>query len=289
MKASMKGKICLITGANRGIGKITAFELAKLEAHVIMVCRDLEKGTKAQKEIMEQSGNPDIDLYIVDLASQSSIRKFASNFSNKYKELHVLINNAGTITKKWTLTEDGIEKTFAVNHLGPFLLTNLLLDLLIAGSPSRIITVSSGMHHKEAINFDDLHSRDKYGNLKMYSISKLANIQFTYHLNQQLKNSGKKNVTVNVVHPGFTRTKFGRKGLSLLQNIGLRLIHPIMAISPEKGAETTIYLASSPEVREISGEYFVKKKIAQSSPISYNRKEQERLWTISEQMTGFTS
>jgi NAD(P)-dependent dehydrogenase (short-subunit alcohol dehydrogenase family) len=285
----MKGKICMITGANRGIGKITALELAKMGTHIIMVCRDQEKSITVQQEIMEVSGNPDIELYIADLASQSSIRALADRFKEKFTELHILINNAATMTKKWTITKEGIERTFAVNHIAPFLLTNLLLDLLVAGSPSRIITVSSGMHHRSSIDFSDIQSKKSYGNLKAYSNSKLANILFTYELNLRLQNSGHASITANVVHPGFTRTNFGKEGLSLLQRIGLQIIHPIMAVPPLKGAETSIYLASSPDVRKISGQYFVNKEIAQSSELSYDRESQKRLWIISEKMTGLTT
>ena len=282
----MKGKICMITGANRGIGKITALELAKLGAHIIMVCRDQEKGFKVQKEIKKETRNPNITLYMADLAS---IRAFVSQFKEKFTELHILINNAGTMVKKWKTTEDGIEETFAVNHLAPFLLTNLLLDLLVAAAPSRIITVSSGMHHRSTIDFSDIHSKKNYSNLKAYSVSKLANVLFTYELHNRLQNSGHKIVTANVVHPGFTRTNFGKEGLSIIQKIGLLVIHPLLAVSKHKGAETPIYLASSPEVGDISGKYFVKKAIAHSSNISYDRTYQKRLWRISEQMTDLTT
>ncbi|MHA1994409.1 MAG: SDR family oxidoreductase [Candidatus Hodarchaeales archaeon] len=286
---SMKGKICMITGANSGIGKITALELGKLGSHIIMVCRDQEKGRIAQKELMEETGNPDIDLYLADLASQSSIKSFVRKFQEKFNELHILINNAGTITKKWIATEDGIERTFAVNHLAPFLLTNLLLDLLMKGAPSRIITVSSGMHYSKPINFIDIQSKRRYKNMKAYSISKLANILFTYELHNRLQTSGKLGITANVVHPGFTRTSFGKEGLSLLQRIGLMAIHPIMAVSPKIGAETSIYLASSPEIRNTSGKYFVKKEIVKSTQISYDRESQKQLWNVSEKMTGLTT
>ncbi len=279
----------MITGSNSGIGKFTALELAKLGSHIIMVCRDYEKGTNTQREIMEKTGNSDIELFIADLASQSSIKEFVKRYKEKYKVLHILINNAGTMTKKWTATEEGNERTFAINHLGPFLLTNLLLDLLIAGAPSRIITVSSGLHHNGVIDFNDIQSKKKYGNLKAYSKSKLANILFTYELHDRLQSSGNLDITANVVHPGFTRTSFGKEGLSLLQKIGLMVIHPIMAIPPQKGAETSIYLASSPEVKNISGKYFVKKEITDSSPKTYDRESQKRLWIISEQLTGIAT
>ncbi len=282
----MNGKICLITGANSGIGKFTALELAKLGSHVVMICRNYERGVKAQKEIIEQSKNPDIDLYIVDLASQSAIKNFAEDFKKKYDMLHILINNAGTITKTWTATEDGIERTFAVNHLGPFLITNLLLDFLNAGAPSRIITITSGMHSKDPISIDSIQSQENYSNLKAYSISKLANILFTYELSNRLLNSGIKTVTANVVHPGFTRTNFGKEGLSFLQKLGLTLIHPFMAVSLQKGAETPIFLAISPDVEGITGKYYVNKKIEQSAPNTYDQENQNLLWKISEKLTA---
>lgn len=281
----MKNKICLITGANSGIGKVTALELARLGGHIVMVCRNQRKGLSAQEDIITKTGNINVELMNCDLSSQASIRNLVDDFLVRFDRLHVLINNAGIMTGKRTETTDGLETGFAVNHLAPYLLTNLLLDILKISAPSRIITVSSGIHHRANIDLDDLQSAKKYSSLGVYSLSKLANILFTYELHNRLQASGIINVTVNAVHPGFTRTNFG-KNVSLLYRIALAFIHLFRGIPAEKGAETSIYLASSPEVKEISGKYFVKKQLAESSPLTYDRKLQERLWELSETLTG---
>ncbi|MCK4847574.1 MAG: SDR family oxidoreductase [Candidatus Heimdallarchaeota archaeon] len=285
----MKDRICMITGANSGIGKITALELAKMDARIIMVCRNKNKGIQAQREILEKTGNPDIDLMVADLSSQASIRNFADKFEEKYDALHILIQNAGTMMKKRIVTADGLETTFATNHLGPFLLTNLLLDILTTSAPSRIISISSGMHHRASIDLDDLQSTKTYRNINVYSMSKLANILFIYELHHRLQNSGVTNVTANVVHPGFVRTNFGMNGLNWFYKLGMKIIHPFLAISPQEGAETSIYVASSPEVENISGKYFAQKKVSESSSLTHDRNLQKNLWKISEELTGLSS
>lgn len=284
----MKDRICMITGANSGIGKITALELAKMDAHIIMVCRNKNKGIQAQREILERIGNPDIDLMVADLSSQASIRNFVDKFKEKYETLHVLIQNAGTMTKKRLVTTDGLETTFATNYLGPFLLTNLLLDILKTSAPSRIISISSGMHHRASIDLEDLQSIKAYKNINVYSMTKLANILFIYELHHRLRDSGVTNVTANAVHPGFVRTNFGMNGLNWFQKLGMKFIHPFLAISPQEGAETSIYVASSPEVESISGEYFAKKKVSESSPLTQDRNLQKKLWKISEELTDLS-
>ncbi|MHA1443161.1 MAG: SDR family oxidoreductase [Candidatus Hodarchaeales archaeon] len=285
----MKARICMITGANSGIGKITALELAKMDAHIIMVCRNKNKGILSQREILERTGNPNIDLMVADLSSQASIRNFVDKFREQYETLHILIQNAGTIAKKRLLTTEGLETTFATNYLGPFLLTNLLLDVLITSAPSRIISISSGMHHRASIDLEDLQSTKAYKNINAYSISKLANILFIYELHHRLRKSGVTNVTSNAVHPGFIRTNFGMNGLNWFQKLGMKIVHPFLAISPQEGAETSIYVASSPEVENISGEYFAKKKVSESSPLTHDRNLQKKLWKISEELTGLSS
>ena len=283
----MKDRICMITGANSGIGKVTALELAKMDGHIIMVCRNKVKGTSVHRNIVESTGNPNVELMISDLASQASIRQLVSDYKERYDKLHVLINNAGTMTKNRIETVDGFETTFAVNHLAPFLLTNLLLETIKASAPSRIITVSSGIHHRATIDLDDLHSKHKFSNMNAYSISKLANILSTYELHHRLREAGIDNVSVNAVHPGFTRTNMGKNGTSsLLQRIGIALVHPFLAKTAEKGAETSIYVASSPEIETNSGKYFANKQIVESSPITHDRSIQQRLWKISAEHTS---
>ena len=274
----MEGKICLITGANSGIGKETTKALAKMNAIVIMLCRDKDRGEKARKEIMEQTGNKNVDLLLCDLSSQDSIRKFVSEFKKKYQNLHVLINNAGIMLKKHTLSIDGFEMNFAVHLLGPFLLTNLLLDVLKNSAPTRIINVASAAHKRAKIDFEDLQSENKkYSLFSVYGISKLAEILFTYELSRKLEGTG---VTANAVHPGVVATNLGRDQSKFSQWFAR-----IFFKNPEEGAQTSIYLASSPEVEGITGKYFVNKQPKQSSKESYNLEYAENLWKICEELT----
>jgi retinol dehydrogenase-14 len=271
----MRGKVCLVTGSNSGIGKATALGLARLGASVVMVCRDQSKGEAAQAEIKTKSGNPSVDLLIADLASQQSIRQLAKEVTERYQQLHVLVNNAGVSPAHRTLTVDGLETTFAVNHLAPFLLTNLLLDRLKASAPARIVTVASTA--QSALNFDDLQGEKHYSMLGTYGQSKLANVLFTYELARRLEGSG---VTANCLHPGVVSTNLARDFTPLF-----RWMAKLFFISPEKGAQTSVYLASSPEVEGISGKYFSKKREARSSAESYNTVSAQRLWEVSEQLT----
>ncbi|MFX1409708.1 MAG: SDR family oxidoreductase [Promethearchaeota archaeon] len=275
----MHGKTCMITGANSGIGKATALSLAEMGAVVIMICRDKNRGVSAQKEIINETGNKSVDLLICDLSSQQSIYKLVENFKRKYQKLHVLINNAGVVKTNRTLTIDGFETTFAVNYLAPFLLTNLLLDILKKSAPSRIINVSSGIHKNGNINFDDLQAENKYRSYKAYGQSKLALILFTYELSKKLRGTG---VTVNALHPGFTRTNIGRD-YSVF-------IRPFTKLSknPKKGAETSIHLATSPELEGITGKYFIKSQQARSSKDSYNKQLAKELWKVSLELTKLT-
>jgi NAD(P)-dependent dehydrogenase (short-subunit alcohol dehydrogenase family) len=278
----MEGKICLITGANSGIGKATAITLAKMRATVVMLCRSKERGEKAQQEIIQQTKNKNVDLLICDLASQDAIHKFVSNFKNKYQNLHVLINNAGVMLKKRNLSVDGFEMNFAVHLLAPFLLTNLLLDFLKNSAPSRIINIASAAHKRAKIDFDDLQSETKkYSLFKIYGISKLAEILFTYELSKKLEGTG---VTVNAVHPGLVNTNLGRDQSKFSQWFARKFFK-----SPEEGAETSIYLASSPEVEGITGKYYVDKEPRESSEESYKEENSTRLWKICAEITGLNS
>ncbi len=272
----MHGKICMITGANSGIGKATALSIAEMGAVVIMICRDKNRGESAQKEIINETGNKSVDLLICDLTSQESIYKLVENFKKKYQKLHVLINNAGVVKTNRTLTIDGFETTFAVNYLAPFLLTNLLLDILKKSVPSRIVNVSSGIHKNGNINFDDLQAENKYRSYKAYGQSKLALILFTYELSKKIKGTG---VTVNALHPGFTRTNIGRD-----YSVFIRAFTKLSK-NPKKGAETSIYLATSPEVEGITGKYFIKKQQTMSSKDSYNKELAKELWKVSLELT----
>jgi len=274
----MEDKLCIITGANSGIGKATALGLAKMNAVVVMLCRSKDTGEIAQKEIISESGNKKVDLLLCDLSSHEQIRKFVSEFKQKYQNLHVLINNAGVMASKRKLSVDGFEMNFAVNHLAPFLLTNLLLDVLKKSTPSRIVNVSSGAHRMAKIDFDDLQSENKKHRLmRVYGVSKLAFMLFSYELSRILDGTG---VTVNTLHPGLVNTNLGRDMSKFGRGFG-----KLFFKNPEKGAETSIYLASSPEVEGITGKYYIKKEQKESSKESYNEEYAKRLWEISATLT----
>ena len=277
----MQNKIVLVTGANSGIGKVTALELARQGAQVVMVVRSAERGQKAQADIINASGSDKVDLMLADLSSQADIRRLAQDFKANYERLDVLINNAGAIFMSRQDSVDGIEKTFALNHLGYFLLTDQLLDIIQATDSARIVNVASAAHVGQSLNFDDLQNKSSYSGMRVYGESKLANILFTYALNKRLKGS---NVTTNALHPGFVATNFAKNN-GFMARIAMGILGPIAGKSPQKGAETSIYLASSPEVANISGKYFVDKKAVSSSPQSYDETSMERLWEASEELT----
>ncbi|MFA5815095.1 MAG: SDR family oxidoreductase [Bacteroidales bacterium] len=278
----MESKIILITGANSGIGKATATALAEMGAHVVMMSRDLVKGEKARQEVIRVSKNNQIDLMQCDLASMISIRRFAAEFIAKYPRLDVLINNAGIFTDPRMETADGFEYQIGVNHLGHFLLTQLLLDLLKRSSPARIINVSSGAHFGGKIDFNDLHLQHKYSAWKSYAQSKLANVLFTYELAHRLSGTG---ITVNCLHPGFVNTRFAYNRESEKPNWLIKLAKPF-TIPPAHGAETSIYLAASPEVEGVTGKYFAKRKEKASSRASYDLVVAEKLWNLSKALTA---
>jgi NAD(P)-dependent dehydrogenase (short-subunit alcohol dehydrogenase family) len=275
----MNEKICLVTGANSGIGKVTAEALAACGATVIMVSRNREKGEAARNEIVRKTGNENVDLMIADFSDLSQIRRLAAGVKARYPGLHILMNNAGTFIDKWTLTVDGYEATFAVNHLGYFLLTKELLDLLKSSAPARIVNVASDAHNRGHIYFDDLNLESGYGAWKAYCQSKLANVLFTYELARRLEGTG---VTANCLHPGVV-------GTSLFNSVGgwagkfVRLFTPFMR-TPEKGADTMIWLASSPEVEGVTGKYFSDRKERATNSESYDTAVAARLWEISERM-----
>lgn len=269
----MKNKIVLITGANSGIGKATATGLATLGANVVIGCRNAERGLEAVEEIKKASGNPNVDLLLIDLASQQSVRDAVIDFKARYGLLHVLINNAGVFLPTREVTEDGIEKTFATNYLGHFLLTHLLLDTLKMSAPSRIICVGS-KHAGIKINFDDLMLEKKFSTFAAVGPTKLGMVIFAKELSKRLKGTG---VTINSLHPGLVKT-------TLLKDTGffLKLFFAMMPrVSPEKGAETSIYLASSPEVEKVSGEFFSDKKETETSAGANDEATNKRFYELS--------
>ena len=278
---NMTGKICMITGANSGIGKLTTLGLAETGARVVMVCRDAVKGEAALSEIVSKTGNENVELMVADLGSQQSIRDLVGHFRTKHDQLHLLINNAAIIPVKRQVTEDGYEAQFGVNHLGPFLLTNLLLDVLKASAPSRIVNVASTVHYNASMNFDDLQSEESYGVMKAYGQSKLANILFTYELARKLEGTG---VTVNCLHPGVVRTRIMRDVPFFLKPIVA--VAGLAMLSPEKGAKTSIYVATSPDVEGVTGKYFDKCAERSSSSESRDEEKAKRLWDLSAEMTG---
>jgi NAD(P)-dependent dehydrogenase (short-subunit alcohol dehydrogenase family) len=256
--------------------------LANLGASVVIVGRDRDRGEAALADIKEGSANASVDLMLADLSSQEDIRRLADNFKDAHPRLDVLINNAGLFRTERITTADGLEMTFAVNHLAYFLLTNLLLDVLKASAPSRIVNVASGEQRNGTIDFDDLQGEKGYKGPKAYSQSKLATVLFTYELARRLEGTG---ISANCLHPGAgVRTNFG-SGVSGVFGFMVRALRPFM-ISPEKGAETSIYLASSPEVEGLSGGYFVKKAEARSSDVSYDERIARRLWEVSAELTN---
>ena len=277
-EASIEGKVSIVTGANSGIGKETAKALAKLGAAVVMVCRSRERGQQALDEVKKASGNENVELMLCDLSSQKSIREFAAEFKKSHARLACLVNNAGVLFRSRSETEDGIEATFAVNHLGYFLLTNLLLDLMAESAPARIVNVSSEAHKYGAINFDDLQNEKNYRAFAAYSNSKLANVLFTYELARRLEGT---QVTANCLHPGVVGTNLFR---ALPKPLGA--LFRLVTLSPEKGARTSVYLASSAEVEGVTGRYFVKKAATRTSSASYNEDTARRLWDASAKLTG---
>ena len=276
----MQGRVCLVTGGSSGIGKVTARELAGMGATVVMLCRNRTKGEAAQAEIKEASGNAQVDLIVADLSELSQVRRAASEFRQKYTQLHVLINNAGGANPERKATPDGLETTFEANYLAPFLLTQLLLDTLKASAPARIVNVSSAGHTIGNIDFADLQATRRYGSMKAYSQSKLAQIFFTYELADRLAGSG---VTVNALHPGLVISNFN-DGLPGFMRVMGTAFYALFGISAEKGAQTSLYLATSPEVEGVSGKYFSNCKEIRSSKRSYDQAIRLRLWEVSEEL-----
>jgi NAD(P)-dependent dehydrogenase (short-subunit alcohol dehydrogenase family) len=279
-------KSCLITGASSGIGKEVAKQLAQAGHHVIMVCRDSNKGQSALEEIKTQSSLGRVDLLIADLSSQSAIRALADTVRDRYAKLDVLINNAGVVLTHRETSVDGYEKTLATNHLGPFLLTNLLLDLMRSSSPSRIVNVSSAIHKWGSIDFNDLEFKTrKYQFMKVYAQSKLLMNLFTFELAHRLAGTG---ITVNGLHPGAVNTHLGTANAdSFIMRLLDKTIKFFM-ISPQQAAKTPVYLALSPDVADITGKYFLKCKPVSTSPISLDALLAKKAWIVSSKLVGIS-
>ena len=281
----MTGKTVVVTGGNSGIGLETAAALAAMGARVLVTARNADRGRAAVAEIADRTDGAQIQLVVFDLADLSSVRRGAAEILEQAPRLDVLVNNAGLVLSERAVTVDGYEATFAINHLGPFLLTNLLLDRMRASAPARIVNVASTAHNsaRKGIPFDDLQSEGRYRGMRVYSQSKLANILFTLELARRLDGTG---VVANSLHPGTVRTGYGADGDARgFLSFGLKVAGPFF-LSPAKGARTSVYLASSSEVDGVSGEYFVKCKPRTPRRWARDPEAAQRLWQVSEQLVG---
>jgi NAD(P)-dependent dehydrogenase (short-subunit alcohol dehydrogenase family) len=272
----MNGKVCLVTGATDGIGKISARVLAEKGAKVIIVGRNPEKSATVLAELKSSSGNENIDLLMADLAVMQEVRDLAEQVISHYDRLDILLNNAGGYFAKHELTSDGLERTFALNHMSYFLLTNKLMELLKSSAPARIVNVSSDAHYGVDMDFENLNGEQEYKAWKAYQKSKLANVLFTYELLKKVP----ADITVNCLHPGFVATNFGHNNGGIFGSV-LKIAQRISAIDPEEGAKTSIFLCSAPEVKGVSGKYFYKCQPKTSSRESRNMDTGKRLWQIS--------
>ena len=280
--SALTGKTVLVTGGTGGIGLATAAGLAGLGARVGIVGRDAGRARAAAERIRTGATGGDVDVFIADVSSQREVQRLAETVLAAYPRLDVLVNNVGGYWATRHATEDGLERTFAVNHLAPFLLTHLLLDRLRSSAPARVVTVSSGAQAMGRIDFDDLQGERSYSGQRAYNQSKLANVLFTYELARRLEGSG---VTANVLHPGVVRTAFGQEDSRGWMRLMLPVVRPFMK-TPERGAETSVYLASSPEVEGVSGRYFANSKPKTSSRASYDTAAARRLWEVSAGLVG---
>jgi NAD(P)-dependent dehydrogenase (short-subunit alcohol dehydrogenase family) len=271
----------MVTGANSGIGKATAEKLAELGATVVMVCRSKDKGERAVVDVKKKNGNGSVALMLADFSSLASVRSLAKEFSDGHDTLHVLVNNAGLVSALRTVTVDGYETTFQVDYLSHFLLTNLLLGLLKKSAPSRIVNVSSVAQYREHLDMDDLQTEKGYGVMKAYSRAKLAQVLFTYELARRLEGTG---VTANCLHPGAVATNIWGRAFGPAAFVGK--VSRLFLISPDKGAETPVFLASSPDVEGVTGKYFENKQERRSAEDSYDAALAQKLWSESERLTG---
>jgi NAD(P)-dependent dehydrogenase (short-subunit alcohol dehydrogenase family) len=281
----LSGKICLVTGATAGIGLVTATALAALGAEVIISGRNRQKTEATLRQIQTQTGNESVHSLLADFSNLRQVRELAGSFKQRFFHLDVLVNNAGAyFNGRHETPYGGVEMTFLVNYLAPFLLTNLLLETMQGATPARIVNVSSDAHQFDTMNFDDLGFKHGYFGMKAYARSKLANILFTYELARRLSGSP---VTVNALHPGPVATDIWKTNFPVI-GPALKWVMSLFALTPEQGADNTIYLASSPQVAGVSGKYFIKREPASSSPVSYDEKVAQRLWEVSESLTALS-
>lgn len=283
--STMTGKTVLVTGGTGGIGRATAEGLARMGARVGIIGRDQTRGEAAAADIRASSGNPAVNVFTADVSSQAEVRRLAAEVLAAYPRLDVLVNNVGGFWAHRHLTADGLERTFAVDHLAPFLLTNLLLERLTTSAPARVVTVSSGAQALGRIDFDDLQGERDWSGQRAYNQAKLANVMFTYELARRLEGTG---VTATVLHPGVTRASFGQEDKPRSWAVMYPIVRRIMR-SPDHGASTPIYLASSPEVEGVTGTYFANRKPRSSNKVSYDTVAAARLWRVSSELAGLTA
>jgi retinol dehydrogenase-14 len=279
--ADLTGRVCVVTGASRGIGRAAAEQLGALGATLVLIARRAEDGEAVADAVASGSAAPRPEVVAADLSVQADVRAAAGTVRDRYPQIHVLINNAGVIVRQREVTVDRLERQFAVNHLAYFLLTRLLLDRLEAGAPSRIVNVTSGAHQGGTLDLNDLQSERRYDPVRVYGRTKLANILFTYELARRLEGTG---VTANCVHPGVIATKLLSDYMNL-PVVGGALARTFGA-SPEKAATAIVHLAASPEVERVTGTYFDGRRVTRSSPASYDEALARRLWEASERLTG---
>ena len=277
----MVGKVCMVTGASSGIGRATAGKLARLGATVILVCRNRAKGERAMDFVRRESGTSSVELLLADFGSFQSVRQLARTYLGSHDSLHVLVNNAGIAKLTRSVTPDGFEATFQVDYLSQFLLTNLLLDVLKKSAPSRIVFVSSASHYGGRIDLDDLQMEKGYSVMKAYSRAKLAQVLFAYELAERLDGTG---VTANCLHPGTVATNIWGRPLGRLSFV--MKVARLFLISPEEGAETPVFLASSPELEGVTGKYFDRKRERRSAAASYDKTLARDLWDLSAASVG---
>ena len=279
----LAGRTVLVTGGTGGIGRATALSLATMGAHLAITGRDRERSEDAAREI-RAAGAGRVDVFVADMSSQAEVRRLADEVLQGLPRIDVLVNNVGGYWNTRHVTADGLERTFALNHLAPFLLTSLLLDRLKESAPARVVTVSSGAQAMGRIDFDDLQGERSYSGARAYSQSKLANVLFTYELARRLPASA---VTANALHPGVVRTSFGADDPAGVQRLLVPLVRPFMK-TPAQGAATSIHLASSPDVEGVTGRYFANSKPRRSSKRSYDEAAAARLWQVSADLVGLT-
>ena len=282
MTHSMHGKTVLITGGTGGIGRAAVIGLASMGARVGITGRDRARAERAAAAIARESGNPAVDVFVADMSSQIEVRRLAGEVLSAYPRLDVLLNNVGGFWAHRHVTADGLEHTFALNHLAPFLLTSLLRERLVASAPARVVTVSSGAQGMGKIDFDDLMGERKWSAQRAYNQSKLANVMFTYELARRFEGTG---VTATVLHPGMTNTAFSAEDPARIFAPLVAVLRPFMR-SPERGADTPVYLASSPEAEGVTGRYFANRTARKSHKSSYDTATTARLWQVSAELVG---